>query len=69
MSDKKISLPPVKTYGLMSDAIERGVSWGLARAHKHTEAPTRQIVEECIHDAIMLELAEVFDFDDDEDES
>lgn len=65
----KVALPPVRTYSIMSDAVERGIAYGYNRAHKHTDKPAEETIRQQIHDAVMLELTEVFDFGDEGDES
>ncbi len=58
----------VKMYNLMSDLVERGVKRGYARAFKHTDNPLQTMIEETIHQHIMEELCEYFDFFDENTE-
>ena len=53
-----------KTQPLLENAIEDGVTYGYRRAHKHTETPTEYEMCSAISDAVMLQIAEVFDFVD-----
>lgn len=53
-----------KTQPLLEKAIEDGVTYGYRRAHKHTETPTEYEICSAISDAVMLRIAEVFDFVD-----
>ena len=53
-----------KTQPLLESAIEDGVTYGYRRAHKHTETPTEYEICSAISDAVMLKIAEVFDFVD-----
>ena len=53
-----------KTQPLLENAIENGVTYGYRRAHKHTETPTEYEICSAISDAVMLRIAEVFDFVD-----
>ena len=53
-----------KTQPLLENAIEDGVTYGYRRAHKHTETPTEYEICSAISDAVMLRIAEVFDFVD-----
>ena len=53
-----------KTQPLLEKAIEDGVTYGYRRAHKHTETPTEYEICSAISDAVMLQIAEVFDFVD-----
>jgi hypothetical protein len=52
------------TYAILSRAVEEGVAYGWNRAHKHTPTPTADEATEAITDAVMLEIAEWFTFDD-----
>ena len=42
--------------------IDTGIEFGLNRAYKHDDTPSRQHIEECIKAAIDLQLNEFFDF-------
>lgn len=53
-----------KTYNLYERAVEEGVSYGLNRAHKHTDAPTREQLETEIIRAVMGSLDEILVWDD-----
>jgi hypothetical protein len=53
----------VKEYNVLVDCIERGVEYGMNRAYKHSETPTRAYINEQIADAVLLEISEYFDFD------
>lgn len=53
-----------KTQPLLENAIEDGVTYGYRRAHKHTETPTEYEICSAISDAVMFQIAEVFDFVD-----
>ena len=50
-------------YVIVARAIEEGVAWGLNRAFKHTDTPTRDILEHELDTAIMNELCSVLVFD------
>lgn len=56
-----------KVYPLLVEAIEAGVAYGLNRAHKHTDTPTREQIAEAIEQAVMNEMCERFQFDGDGD--
>jgi hypothetical protein len=47
---------------IFEDCLERGISRGYARAHKHVEKPSDSDIFENIHDTVMSELYEYFDF-------
>lgn len=53
----------VKEYTVLVDCIERGVKYGMNRAYKYSETPTRAYIEEQIADAVLLEILEYFTFD------
>lgn len=53
-------------YAIISEAVEKGCSYGVMRAYKYTETPTReQISEEC-QKAVMNEICTVLTFTDGE---
>ena len=47
-------------------AIEEGVRRGYARAHKHVESPTEGAIIENIEDAVMSQIYEYFNFDEED---
>lgn len=53
-----------KSYIILRRAVEEGVQSGWNRAHKHTDTPERDDVQAHILDAILLEVCEVFSFED-----
>lgn len=65
---KRVALPPVDKYRLISEAVERGVSYGYRRAHKHTNTPSEEMIFEQIQNAILFEITEVFQFGHDVEE-
>lgn len=56
----------VKEYSVMSECIERGIRYGILRAHKHSETPAPESLEYAIHSAVMTEISEYFSFSEDE---
>ena len=52
-----------KLRAILDRAIEEGVKRGIRLAHKHTDSPLTEWIENCIQDAVWLELDEVFDFE------
>lgn len=52
----------VRVYPLLEEAVERAVAYGLNRAYKHEDNPTRETVGEAIRLEVMNELCELFDF-------
>ena len=56
----------VDLYRIVCDAVERGVAYGLNRAHKHVDAPTRAHLEEHVSSAVLSELCDVIRFDDED---
>ena len=55
----------LNTYKIVSDAIENGIKYGYRRAHKHTENPSEDTIIEQIHLAVMNDLCDIINFDDD----
>lgn len=53
----------VKTYPLMSEAVEIGTDRGWRRAHKHKDDPSQFDICTAIEQAIMEEICERFDFE------
>lgn len=58
-----------KLIPLLHKCIENGISYGLYRAYKHTDSPSREVIEETICRAIFEQLYEWFDFDGTEPQS
>lgn len=56
----------VKTYVVLQRAIEEGFRRGYVRAFKHTDKPEEHHIEEAVMSAIMGEICDVFDFDQEE---
>ena len=56
----------VKMYELIQECVENGVSIGFNRAHKHTDTPTDENLQNSIIDSVMMEICERFSFDGDE---
>ena len=54
----------VKERAIFADCIERGISYGWNRAHKHTDTPSELTIKNAIYDGIMLMVDECFTFDD-----
>jgi hypothetical protein len=58
----------VKTYEVLSRAVEEGVMHGWRRAYKHTEAPNEQAVQQAVIEGAMEAICEVFSFYEARDE-
>lgn len=56
----------VRAYPVLSEAVERGVAYGWAHARKHTRRPTPESVQAEIHQAVLDEVCQAFDFPDDD---
>jgi len=54
-----------KTYPILNECIERGIIIGYNRAYKHgcNDAPTAEEIQHHIHESIMVEINEYFDFE------
>ena len=53
-----------KAYNLLDRCIEDGIRCGFERAHKHTNTPDPDWIRQQIHQSIMNEISEWFDFDE-----
>lgn len=56
----------LRAYRIISDAIDRAITYGYNRAHKHTETPGAEAIKGSIYNEIMNELSEVIDWDHEE---
>lgn len=54
----------VRAYPVLLRAVEEGVAYGWRRAHKHTDKPDEAKIEEQIVTAVVNEVCEYFEFDD-----
>ncbi len=52
-----------RAYTLFERAVEGGVKLGWARAHKHTDDPGEELIEEKMIQAVMEEFSEIINFD------
>jgi hypothetical protein len=55
-------------YRVMSEAVKWGVEAGYRRAHKYTDSPEDDQIQQCLVDAIMLNLSEQFSFGEENEE-
>jgi archaeosine-15-forming tRNA-guanine transglycosylase len=51
---------------ILEMAIEEGVRRGYSRAHKHVEKPTEGAIIENIEDAVMSQIYEYFNFEEED---
>jgi hypothetical protein len=56
----------VRTYAVLTRAVEEGISHGWRRAHKHAESPSPEVIQEAICTAVLGEICDVFRFTDEE---
>ena len=54
-----MSLIP-KTWPLLREALEAGAVYGVNRAYKHTDTPTREDIADAVVDAQLTEICERF---------
>lgn len=54
----------IRAYAVLCRAVEEGVAYGWRRAHKHTDTPNAETIEEQIISAVLNEVCQYFDFDD-----
>lgn len=52
-----------KVYQLLEMCVEYGVERGYNRAHKHNDNPSEAAIKESIHNCVMGEICDWFDFD------
>lgn len=52
-----------KTYWIIQRAVEEGIAYGLNRAHKHEDNPTKDKISIEIEQAVMSALDEIIDFE------
>ena len=50
-----------KTYELLDRCVDEGISFGYARAFKHTDAPSESAIHESIHREVMQQICEWFE--------
>ena len=55
--------PKFKAYDLIARAVSDGVGYGLNRAFKYSDTPSRESLEEHVERAVMNSLDEVIDFE------
>jgi len=55
-----------KEIAVLEKCIENGILYGWNRAHKHTDEPTEDQIKYVMRDAIMHEVYEWFEFDENE---
>jgi hypothetical protein len=56
----------VKTYHIITEAIENGVRCGYRRAYKHTDTPNEEHMIASVYEAVMLALDDVVRWEDQE---
>ena len=54
----------IRAYPVLCRAVEEGVAYGWRRAQKHIDTPDAQTIEEQIVTAVLNEVCQYFDFDD-----
>ena len=52
-----------KTYDILDRCVADGITFGYARAFKHTDAPSDQDIKENIHREVMNEISTWFNFE------
>lgn len=53
----------VDYYKVLDECVERGINWGMVRVYKHTDSPSEDQVRNTIHQTIMDEICEYFNFE------
>ncbi len=54
----------VNAYHVLARAVEEGVGYGWRRAHKHTDKPAEDQVQDQISEAVIGAICEWFEFDE-----
>lgn len=54
----------VRAYDVIANAVEQACAAGVARAHKHTDEPSRDAIADACADAVKNALCDVLDFGD-----
>lgn len=52
-----------KYYSILDSAVETGIESGWNSSHKHVDKPSAHSIKSAIHDHIMSQLTEYFDFE------
>jgi hypothetical protein len=53
-----------KFVAVLDEALSRGINYGIHRAYKYNDNPSTQDLENQIHQAVMNEFYEWFDFEE-----
>lgn len=54
----------LRTYNIISEAVNNGVNYGYKRAHKHTDTPDEDSIIGTVYHEVMNSLCEIIDFGD-----
>lgn len=54
----------LRTYDIVSRAVEEGIAYGYNRAFKHTDNPLPESIKHEIFNSVMSSLTDVLIFDD-----
>lgn len=57
----------VDEYKVLVMCLENGVQVGWNRAYKHSDTPEPHYIQSCIEEAVLHEIFEYFNFDNDGD--
>ncbi len=61
----KLKVKPIRVkfdaYKILSDALESGVAYGVRRAYKYTDEPSREDIIEQVRQSVLGSVWEVFD--------
>ncbi len=52
-----------KTYEIVARAVEEGAAYGVQRAYRYTDKPTREAIAQDVACAVTAALCDVIDFD------
>ena len=55
----------VNTYVVLTEAIEKGIAFGVNRSFKHSECPSQDTLKDNVYREVMNSLFEYFTFEKD----
>lgn len=57
----------IDPYPIIAEAVDDGIELGWQRAYKHQDHPPVKHIQQCVYDAVMLNLSEIMIFPEDDD--
>jgi hypothetical protein len=56
-----------RTFTILGDAVESGIAMGYARAFKHDDDPSSDVIKQSIYEEVINSIFEVFELKDQDD--